>query len=220
MGSPFQTRQQAENYVARLPADQRPAMRARLGLDVEMSPLAQAVPVREKQVSGLESLPPARKVVHSESAQNPALTQAMRTIESTSALGFLAFSLPFPPSVNAIWRATVITHKGKPTARILLSREGKAYRRSVINVIRSLGHPKTPPGARLALTLTAHMPDRRARDLSNLPKALEDALTHAGVWADDSLIDELRVIRGEVISGGRVDVQIMPVTDTLFAGQL
>ncbi|MFC4638546.1 hypothetical protein [Deinococcus hohokamensis] len=67
----------------------------------------------------------------------------------------LTFTLPFPPSLNSIWRAMVITKGGKPMARILLSQEGRAYRLVVRNVIRSLGNPTTPPGARLALTLTA-----------------------------------------------------------------
>lgn len=137
----------------------------------------------------------------------------------TSTPGTLTFTLPWPPSLNSIWRATVVTGKeGKPQARVLLSREGRAYRRAVRDRVHDYGHPRTPPGARLALTLTACPPDRRARDLSNIPKALEDALTHAQVWADDSLIDELRVIRGEVCAGGRVVVQIVPINNVLFGG--
>ncbi|GGK42767.1 hypothetical protein GCM10008955_40700 [Deinococcus malanensis] len=79
-------------------------------------------------------------------------------------------SLTFPPNLNAIWRAMVINTEKGPTARVLLSRESCRYRRTVQNVIRSLGNPTTPTGARLALTLTACPPYRRARDLSNMPK--------------------------------------------------
>ncbi|SMB89162.1 crossover junction endodeoxyribonuclease RusA [Deinococcus hopiensis KR-140] len=128
----------------------------------------------------------------------------------------LTFTLPYPPSLNSIWRAIIIKTAKGPQARILLSLQGRAYRRTVKDRVRDMGHPSTPPGARLALTLTACPPDKRHRDLSNIPKALEDALTHAKVWADDSLIDELRVIRGEVCPGGRVVVQITPLTNTLF----
>jgi crossover junction endodeoxyribonuclease RusA len=60
----------------------------------------------------------------------------------------------------------------------------------------------------LAVTLRVHAPDRRARDLDNLPKALLDALTHAGLWEDDSLIDELHIFRCGPIKGGCVVVQV------------
>ncbi|WP_245557821.1 RusA family crossover junction endodeoxyribonuclease [Deinococcus apachensis] len=139
--------------------------------------------------------------------------------------GALLFALPWPPSLNSIWRATVVPCKPKKpgappyTARVLLSQEGRAYRRAVreaMNAYRSHAPYTTPPGARLALTLTACPPDKRARDLSNLPKALEDALTHAQVWADDSLIDELIVRRGEPTPGGRMVVQIVPIGNVLF----
>lgn len=213
MASPFPTRQHAENYVARLPLEQQAVMRQKLGL--EGAPPAQRVPAQEKQASGLVS-PPPRKLVRPESAELAAIRQPNCTQAHSAAL---YFSLPYPPSMNAIWRAVVIFLRGKPQARVLLSQQGRDYRRSVLNVIRSLGNPKAPAGARLTLTLTVYPPDHRARDLSNIPKALEDALTHAKVWADDSLIDELHVLRGEVVSGGRVDVRIEPLTNTLFEGQ-
>ena len=40
-----------------------------------------------------------------------------------------------------------------------------------------------------------------------------DALTHARVYRDDSQIDELVVKRGEIIKGGRVDVELYEVED-------
>lgn len=215
--NPFPTRQHAEAYLNKItdPA-KREATRLKLldyGYDFsESSPAAQAVPVQEKQASGLGTLPPPRKVVHREPAQ---------PLPQRQQLGVLTFTLPYPPSLNSIWRAVVITGKhGKPQARVLLSQEGRAYRRNVINIIRSLGNPRTPPGARLALHLNACIPDRRARDLSNLPKALEDALTHAQVWADDSLIDDIQVTRGPVVQGGLISVMITPLTTTLFEDQL
>ena len=39
-------------------------------------------------------------------------------------------------------------------------------------------------------------------------KALLDSLTHAGVWEDDSLVDDLRLIRGEVRKPGGCVVEI------------
>lgn len=56
------------------------------------------------------------------------------------------------------------------------------------------------------------MPDRRRRDLDNMPKALFDGLTHAGVWTDDSQIDDLRIVRSWA-AGGCVVVRIEALPD-------
>lgn len=206
--NPFPTRQAAEAYLARIPdLAVRDATRARLGLDEGATPVPESHPLPE----------PRQHVMPAPTGRVPGTASQVVT-PSTS--GVLTFTLPFPPSLNSIWRATVITGKDRrPQARILLSQEGRQYRRAVRDIIRALHNPSTPPGARLALHLHVCPPDRRARDLSNLPKALEDALTHAGVWADDSLIDELRVTRGPVTSGGQVHVTITPLTVTLFEVQ-
>jgi len=57
---------------------------------------------------------------------------------------------------------------------------------------------------RIAIEITAHPPDRRARDLDNMLKAPLDALTHSGVIRDDADIDDLRITRGDVVPNGRV----------------
>ena len=53
----------------------------------------------------------------------------------------------------------------------------------------------------IAVEIEAFMPDRRKRDLDNILKALLDALTHAGVWADDSQIVDLRIRKAPTIGG-------------------
>jgi crossover junction endodeoxyribonuclease RusA len=47
--------------------------------------------------------------------------------------------------------------------------------------------------------------------LDNVPKAVFDALTHAGVWQDDSQIDDMRVTRCNVFKGGAVRVSVQEV---------
>ncbi|MGU2067378.1 Ref family recombination enhancement nuclease [Pseudomonas aeruginosa] len=42
----------------------------------------------------------------------------------------------------------------------------------------------------------------------NLLKGLLDSLTKAGAWDDDGLVDDLRIVRGEVKAGGEVLVTI------------
>lgn len=156
--------------------------------------------------------------------QTAALTNQPQSIKTeipslSAAPDALRLTLPYPPSLNSIWRSIVMTVRGKPQVHVLLSEKGREYRRTVLRQVEQAGSPATPAGSRLALHLQACPPDHRARDLSNLPKALEDALTHAKVWADDSLIDRLIVERGPVIKGGRVHVTITPLDATLFGGE-
>ncbi|UQN06311.1 RusA family crossover junction endodeoxyribonuclease [Deinococcus sp. QL22] len=206
--NPFGSRAAAEQYLSRIAPNLRDGIRLRLGLVeapqpvLETSPPVQPRPAQEKQ---------------------PEWTTEPLEAE-TSPPGTLIFTLPYPPSLNSIWRSILVRFTPKnPKAipyrvKVLLSEEGRNYRRAVISCVQNYGQPKTPPGARLSLLLIVSPPDLRKRDLSNIPKALEDALTHAGVWADDSLIDVLTVRRAPVHPGGQVVVQIMPLTETLFGG--
>lgn len=113
-------------------------------------------------------------------------------------------TLPWPPSTNRIWRNVAV--KGKP--RTLLSEEGRRYRTNAAQMCMLGGVNNRQLAGRLAVSLVACPPDRRARDLDNILKATLDALTHAGVWNDDSQIDLLTVQRGQVVKGGGVQVTI------------
>jgi Holliday junction resolvase RusA-like endonuclease len=65
--------------------------------------------------------------------------------------------------------------------------------------------------ARLRIDIECRMPDRRRRDVDNVPKAVLDALTHAGFWSDDSQIDDMRVWRSELMEGiVVVSVEVLP----------
>ena len=108
-------------------------------------------------------------------------------------------TLPWPPSVNRYWR-----HVGR---RVLISRAGREYRRAICGLLAGGGGPRKPPaGGRIALAMDAFPPDRRRRDLDNLPKAVQDSLAHAGVYEDDSQIDLLIVRRRKPVRGGRLEV--------------
>lgn len=115
----------------------------------------------------------------------------------------MKLTLPYPPSVNHYWR----NFRG----RMLISREGRAYRHNVCASLAGNGPRKPPAGGRIALAMDAFPPDRRRRDIDNIQKALLDSLAHAGVYEDDSQIDLLLTRRCDPVPGGRVEVAITPL---------
>lgn len=114
----------------------------------------------------------------------------------------LRIRLPFPPSMNSIWRAV-------PNRGMILSREGRKYREDALWVIGTQYGDRKPMTGRLEVVIEVFVPDRRKRDLSNIPKAVEDAITKSGkIWLDDEQIDDLRVVRREVTRPAEVVVHI------------
>jgi crossover junction endodeoxyribonuclease RusA len=59
-----------------------------------------------------------------------------------------------------------------------------------------------------AVNIFVYPPDRRRRDLDNFLKSLLDALVYSKVLEDDSLIDDLRIVRKDIVVGGEVLVMI------------
>jgi len=109
-------------------------------------------------------------------------------------------TLPWPPTVNTYWRSIVIGGR----VRLLMSKKGRMYREAVVAAM-SVAKPFTE---RLEVHLSCFPPDRRKRDLDNLPKGILDALQHAGVYVDDSQIDWLSIERMPIQKGGSVTVRI------------
>lgn len=96
----------------------------------------------------------------------------------------IALTLPFPPSVNRLWRSV--------SGRVLLSREGRAYRVAVgLAVAQARAHGFGRRHVRVHVD--AYMPDARRRDLDNLWKACGDGLQAHRVVEDDSQIRDLRI---------------------------
>ena len=111
--------------------------------------------------------------------------------------------LPWPPSVNTYYRSL---SKGPLAGRVLISEKGRAYRAETSAIMQRRG--LRMPAGRLRVVIDAYPPDRRRRDLDNLLKAALDALVHGGAIEDDSLIDDLRIRRGEVRQGGELRILI------------
>lgn len=95
------------------------------------------------------------------------------------------FCLPWPPSVNRLWRSV--------NGYTLLSATGRAYFKRAFS---ALPHERVEPHTgRLFVGLFLSAPDARAYDIDNRIKAVFDACTHGKVWLDDKQVDELHVRR-------------------------
>ena len=101
--------------------------------------------------------------------------------------------LPLPPSVNALYRAI-----GR--GRNILSKQGREWYATSVPLIRQQANGWFVTG-RVGIRVEITWPNKLRRDISNVVKSLEDAITKAKVWGDDSQIDDLRVIRKPVDKG-------------------
>lgn len=121
--------------------------------------------------------------------------------------------LPYPPSVNTYWR--------RHGHVIHLSKAGKKFRFDVLAaVLAAFGKPTAIEG-RLSVEMEVFFPDRRQRDIDNLVKSTLDALTHAGVWKDDSQVKRLHVFVSQkngvdaIRKGGGCRVEINKLEERL-----
>lgn len=111
--------------------------------------------------------------------------------------------MPYPPSVNAFMKRT--RHGG-----MMLTDKARAYKRDTYYLTRH-ARPSAPFEGRMAGKFTIHAPTRRKYDLDNCMKVLNDSLEQAGFFLDDEQFDEITIVRGEVIKGGRVDVELYEI---------
>lgn len=114
----------------------------------------------------------------------------------------VALTLPMPPTINTYYGM-------RPRGGRFVKPAGLAFRKTVAEIVAAAGYPLLE--GRIAMFVTIHPADRRSQDLDNRAKSLQDALTHAGVWLDDEQIDDLHLVRREVIKGGMVKVVISEI---------
>lgn len=110
----------------------------------------------------------------------------------------IAMTLPLPPSVNCYY--------GSCGNRRFIRKPGLVFRQKVAEIVSELNLKKLE--GRVSLFVAVYPASKKVHDLDNRAKSLQDALTHAGVWLDDSQIDDLHLVRREVIKGGQVKIVI------------
>lgn len=113
----------------------------------------------------------------------------------------ITLTLPLPPTINTYYGARGNRRYVKPA--------GRAFRAAVAEIVAAAGHPLID--GRISLFAAIYPATRQRQDIDNRAKSLQDALVHAGVFLDDEQIDELHLVRREVVKGGQVKVVIAPI---------
>ena len=106
--------------------------------------------------------------------------------------------LPLPPSVNSYW--------GFAGSRRFLTLAAREFKKEVAHIVSQ--QSVIFGDKRLSLTATLYFKDRRKSDIDNRIKSLLDALVQAGLFDDDSQVDELHVYRGAIYKQGKSLIKI------------
>ena len=119
----------------------------------------------------------------------------------------LHFELPWPPSVNTLYRAIP---RGKHCQNIL-SAKGRAYFDQAKAYFDYQGtRPEEPISSHVELKLFLHPPNKRIIDIDNRQKAVIDALVKCGVLEDDSVnvVRQIHTYYCSRVTDGSVVVEI------------
>ena len=108
--------------------------------------------------------------------------------------------LPFPPSINQYY--------AKTRNGLFISSKGRAWQAEVFTAVNEQCAGLQAIAYPVHLSAVLFMPDKRKRDLDNYLKPLLDSLVRSGVLADDSLVDQLFIYRGEQQQSGSVLLRI------------
>ena len=110
------------------------------------------------------------------------------------------FTLPIPPSVNALHRAT------RKQKGVYLSPVYKAW---LVEAGMKLNVQRVPEiSPPYAIEYAVGRPDKRRRDVTNLVKAMDDLLQSQGVITDDCHVDDSRIYWCPQQEAGTVKVTV------------
>lgn len=108
----------------------------------------------------------------------------------------------WPPSVNNLTTVArgrkIKTQRGRDFMDFILS--------EIMVARRSVRIPKFD--GRIGLVIKMHPATHRRYDLDNMPKAIQDSMTEAGIWTDDSQVYLLALKKCKIHKGGGFSVRI------------
>jgi crossover junction endodeoxyribonuclease RusA len=146
-------------------------------------------PLTPQRSATVETVPPVKP----QGLACPSSTHQATLLELRSVT--LTFPM-MPPTVNEMYLQPTpeMIRRGVNSKAKWLTNEQKQFRRDVIHLVIAQRAQLRLAG-RLRMTLRLYYKNHRRTDITNRIKAVEDALTHAEVYLDDSQIDEARQIR-------------------------
>lgn len=115
----------------------------------------------------------------------------------------IAIALPFPPSVNRIWRSKSYG-AGKAPGHYLDPRYA-TWKRVCDNEVMAM-RPRPRVEGRFHVTLILNEKKRANRDADNFAKAPLDFLQRAGVIENDKLADSVSIRWGYAPEGVRIEI--------------
>ena len=121
----------------------------------------------------------------------------------------MTIDLPlWPPSNNVYYRNV--------HGRMVMSKPGRLFIEDGCRHIKPIMNREIPFKGRLGVNIRLYPPTNAKRDVDNFLKAVLDLMTKAGVWEDDSQVDQLTVSRETKVKGGKVIIEIWqrPGVDT------
>ena len=93
----------------------------------------------------------------------------------------MLIKLPYPPSLNRIWRNDGKGRTYKPGPVVAWANQAAWLVKAAMGSAKPLDGP-------VAVKIVAHRPDKRRRDVANLEKVVSDALQAGGLVVDDCQI--------------------------------
>jgi crossover junction endodeoxyribonuclease RusA len=118
-------------------------------------------------------------------------------------MAVITLTLPYPPSANRLWRIW--------RGRQILSAEARQYKSTVALLARMVCETPLPYESLVSMTVRVYRP-RKAGDLGNRIKILQDALNKVAYNDDEQIIEEHHY-RCDDKANPRVEV-IIEVIDT------